>query len=134
MYSTPSCRKIAQEALESAARKLGGVEQLDAVWAEAERIVKQPIRPLQPRAQTSSQPAATAAAAVQKTTTLIAPQNPPVTKPSAAVAAAAAPKHNPYKTSLCAEYTKTKKCKHGEYCLYAHGERELKVCYRWNLE
>ena len=124
------CRKVAQESLESAVRKLGGVEQLDAVWAEAEKIVKQALKPspLQSKSQTSAsaapanqKPAAPAAAASASSGTTA------TAKPSAASAAAAASKYNPYKTQLCKEYMETKKCKHGEYCLYAHGEKELKV-------
>ena len=125
------CRKVAQESLESAVRKLGGVEQLDAVWAEAEKIVKQALKPspLQSKSQTSAsaapanqKPAAPAAAASASSGAAA------TAKPSAAsAAAAAASKYNPYKTQLCKEYMETKKCKHGEYCLYAHGEKELKV-------
>ena len=118
--------------MESAVRKLGGVEQLDAVWAEAEKIVKQALKPLplQSKSQTSAsaapanqKPAAPAAAASASSGAAA------TAKPSAAsaAAAAAASKYNPYKTQLCKEYMETKKCKHGEYCLYAHGEKELKV-------
>ena len=56
----------------------------------------------------------------------------PVETKSDSSATAGTQKFNPYKTSLCREYMETKKCRHGEYCLFAHGEKELKV-YLWNL-
>ena len=56
----------------------------------------------------------------------VAATKPAETK-SDSTATAGTQKFNPYKTSLCREYMDTKKCRRGEYCLFAHGEKELKV-------
>lgn len=113
-------RKVATNALDRSATNLGGVDELHAVFAEAEKMVKSILKPspLQP---------------TPKTPTKVAAQ--PVTTTNANRSESGG-RFNNYKTVLCNNYARDKKCPIGDRCNFAHGKGDLRtpVCDRTVIE
>jgi len=94
---------MAKAALESAANTAGGVNDLDKVFGEAEKNVKASVKTSQQASSSSSSSSVSSAGAQAKELMF----------------------HN-YKTRLCNNYAKDKRCPNGEHCTFAHGKTELR--------
>jgi len=99
---------MAKIALESAANAAGGVHDLDKVLREAEKNVKASMKTPQQVSSSSFSSSVSSAGAQAKE--LMFPN---------------------YKTKICTNHAKDKRCPNGEPCNFAHGKTELRNAEVW---
>lgn len=146
-------RKQAEESLDEAYHSLGSVEDIFAVFKEAENIFIKARKPYSAVKAVSSNASAAAPSstangsstsnwasaasggggAIAKTMTSNTSSHP--VKAAATSAAVAKPsvghssnsnQFGSYKTRICEHWKNTRKCPHGVYCMFAHGNGELR--------
>lgn len=118
--------KQAEEALDGAYHKLGSVDDLFAVFKEAENTFMKTRKPYSAVKALASGISAAASSAVTHAPKPV-PLNTSAKNPVSNSNSTNKNQFGIYKTKICEHWKNNRKCPHGVYCLFAHGNGELRT-------